>query len=259
MNIFKKEQSYSKQIIKENLLKQWFLIITLLIIGIIFLLYSIKNIGPLNLYSLLILFSMVIGAILCLTLIWIAKIINSFFLKTDSNINKGKKGNDGEELAYLKLVKILDQRYKIYKNFKIKGNKFDLDCLIIGPKGLIVLEIKNSSNSYIFKEKEAIKVKGSGYSQERTLLYGNCDPRIKLINYCKLLNNQLALVGLGHVKARKALVFVDSNVNIEGKSVVFVIKNLGELDKYFSSLKEDDRFSLGFCEKIIKKLEEIKG
>ncbi|NCC70913.1 NERD domain-containing protein [bacterium] len=255
MNFFKKEISYSKQKIKDNILKQWIFYVVYFSVSIFLLLYCFKYLRlTLDHDSLLIAVSMILGIILGLIIVWVNKYTNDFFLKTDIGKNIARKGDEGEKVAYLKLTKILDQKYKIHKNFKLPGAKFDFDFLIIGPKGVVVLEIKNSDNSYVFTEKEAIRVKISKYSREETKLFGPCDHREKLIKRCNFLGHHLNSLGLGQIKVKKALVFVDSKVEIKGKSKVFIVSNINELAKYFDNLNEDRRFSQDFCEKIDKKL-----
>ncbi len=256
MNFLKKERSYSKQKIKDNVLKQWIFYVVCFSVSVFLLLYLFKYLRlSFDQNSLLIAVSMILGVILGLITVWVNKFTNDFFLKTDNKKNIARKGYEGEKKVYLKLIKILDpEKYKIHQNFKIPGAKFDFDFLIIGPKGVVVLEVKNSDNSYIFFERGAIRVKISKYSREETKLFGRCDHREKLINYCLYLDNYLKSLGFSQIKIRKALVFVDSKVEIKGKSKVFIMSNINELDKYFNTLNEDRRFSQDFCEKIDKKL-----
>ncbi len=256
MNFFKKEKAYSKKKIKDNLLKQWIFSVVYFSVVVFLLLYSFKYLRiSLDYNSLLITVSMILGLILGLVTVWVNKFTNNFFLKTDTEKSIAKKGYEGEKRVYLELIKTLDSdKYRIHQNFKIPGAKFDFDFLIIGPKGVVVLEVKNSDNSYIFTEEEAIRVKISKYSREETKLFGPCDHRNKLINRCLFLTNYLKSIGLDQIKIRKALVFVDSRVEIKGKSKVFIVSNINQLDNYFNSLNEDVRFSQDFCEKIDKKL-----
>jgi hypothetical protein len=256
MNFFKKEISYSKQKIKDNILKQWIFYVVYFSVTLFLLLYSFKYLRPsFDQESLLIAFSMILGIILGLIIVWVKKFTNNFFLKTDIEKSVARKGYEGEKRVYLELIKILgSEKYRIHQNFKIPGAKFDFDFLIIGPKGVVVLEVKNSNNSYVFTEKEVRRVKISKYSREETKLFGPCDHRNKLINRCLFLGSHLKLIGLGEIKVRKALVFIDSKVEIKGKSKVFIVSNINELANYFNTLSEDRSFSQDFCEKIDKKL-----
>lgn len=258
MNIFKRETSYSKQKVKNNLLKQWIFIFCS-IIYIICSFYILKNIKlSYDKNTFLIIFSMTLGLILGVFLVWINKIVDNFFKKTDLEINKGKKGNKGEEDVYLKFIKILGNDYKIYKNYQINNTKFDFDFLIVGPKGLIAVEVKNSSYNYIFTEEKAIKFKISKYSKIETMLYGKSDPRKKLISRCNYLKHLINTNGIENVTVRKLLIFVNSEVEIVGKPRVFIIKNLNEINSYFNTLNNDERFTKDFCEIINKKLESLR-
>lgn len=258
MNIFKKDISYSKQKIKNNLLKQRIFIFCCIVYIIFFALYIKNTSFPRNENSLLIIFSMLLGLVIGLLLVWVNKITDRFFKKTDLEINKGIDGRDGEEKTYLSLIKILNNDYKIIPNFKIKNTKFDFDFLVLGPKGLIAVEVKNSSYNYIFEEDRIVKYKTSRYSRTDTILCGRSDYRKKLINRCKYLESLINNDELSGVKIRKLLVFVNSDIEIKGKPKVFVVKNLNELSSYFNTLQEDARFTKDFCEIINKKIESLR-
>lgn len=258
MNIFKKDISYSKQKIKNNLLKQRIFIFCCIIYIIFFILYIKNTSFPKDENSLLIMFSMLLGLLIGLLLVWVNNITDSFFKKTDSEIDKGINGRDGEDKTYLSLIKILNHDYKVIPNFKIKNTRFDFDFLILGPKGLIAVETKNSSYNYIFEEDRIIKYKISRYSRTDTILCGKIDYRKKLINRCKYLESLINTNEISGVKIRKLLVFVNSHVEIRGKPKVFVVKNLNELSSYFNTLQEDSRFTKDFCEIINKKIQSLR-
>ncbi|MDX9779038.1 MAG: nuclease-related domain-containing protein [Patescibacteria group bacterium] len=254
MNIFKKEKSYSKQKIKINLIKQWIFYIFAFLLIVVYLSYSINKYRHLDRDTLRVFALLTLGFLSGILSLWFLKLINNFFSKTDTEINKARKGNEGEKLTYLNLVKFLGNNYKIYKNFKIPNRKFDIDFLIVGPKGLIVIEVKNSSNSYIFTEKEARRIKGEGYSRKTTLLFGNCDPRVKLINHCKSLNHYLYSLGLVGFRIKKALLFINGNISINDKSGVYIINGISKLREYIEGLNYDDRFTAEFCETVNRSL-----
>ena len=67
------------------------------------------------------------------------------------------KGNQGEKKAFQKLKKILGEQYKIYGNFQINGEHFDNDVIILGPKGIISIEVKNISGTFSFKGEETYR------------------------------------------------------------------------------------------------------
>ena len=98
-----------------------------------------------------------------------------------------------------------------------KWNKFKLNFLFI-----IFLTrkycSKNSSYDYIFEEEKIIKYKISRYSRIDTILCGRSDYRKKLINRCKYLESLINTNDISGVIIRKLLVFVNSEVEIKGKT-----------------------------------------
>ncbi|MDD3663139.1 MAG: hypothetical protein PHT84_04710, partial [Candidatus Pacebacteria bacterium] len=129
MNIFKKEKSYSKQKIKINLIKQWIFYIFAFLFIVVYLSYSINKYRHLDQDTLRVFALLTLGFLFGILSLCFLKLINNFFSKTDTEINKARKGNEGEKLTYLNLVKFLGNNYKIYKNFKIPNRKFDIDFL----------------------------------------------------------------------------------------------------------------------------------
>ena len=256
MQIIRGEKSYSKILIRKNLIEKYQLIGFILLFVIIYVLYFINNTKRINPESFVVLFSMTIGMLACLFYIWVFKKLDKLFLKKDININKARLGDRGEELVCNRLKEILGDFYYMYPNFKIPGRKFDVDFLIIGPKGLIAMEVKNSSNHFSFSEKEALKIKGTGYTQEITRLIGNADPRVKLNNHCKSLNYYFYSLGLRGIKSKKVLVFTNGSISIDGKAGIYIVKKLELLNKYFENLKDDDRFSPEYCAVIVEKLND---
>ena len=254
MKLIKGDKSYSKELIIKNSLEKHIFTGFMILLAIVYLAIFVRRFEALNSESFIILFSMLLGVLLFAFFLWMNKLLNRFLDKKDSNINVARFGEEGEKKILNKLEKILDDNYYVYPNFKIPGRKFDVDFLIIGKKGLIAMEVKNSSNLYSFFEKEALRIKGTGYTQEITKLIGNADPRIKLKNHCKSLDYYLYSIGLRNVKARKVLVFVNSSINIEGKSGIYIVKNISGLDKYFESLTNDERFSPEYCANIVEKI-----
>ncbi len=262
MQIIKGDESYSKKIIRKNYFELYGFLILSLSVLIIYLITSFQREEFLNTDSFVMMFYTTLGGLMTLFIIFLFKKINKFISKKENNINKAKVGDLGEKMVLNKLTKILDDNYTVYPNFKIPGRKFDVDLLIVGPKGVIAMEIKNSSNNFSFSEKEVLRIKGSGYTQEVTTLLGNADPRVKLKNHCKSLNYYIFSLGLKNIRVRKVLVFVNTQVSINGKAGVYIVKRLGELNKYFEDLNNDDLFSPEYCRIINDKLaddEKNKG
>jgi len=258
MKVINSKKSFSQKQIRKNKTKKYSFIIVLLIIFVISMKYSILPLfngwKSLSASSLAVLFYMTFGAVACLFFVWLYKRLDSFLDNTNAKIGIAMAGDKGEKMVYEELDKVLDDNYTVYPNYIIPGHKFDLDFLIVGPRGLIVVEVKNFSNSTLFSEEKALTIKKSGYKKEITELFGSADPRTKIDTHCKVLNNYLNYLNFDNINIRKVLVFAKDHVTIEGKSKIYIVKKIYELNKYFDSLYPDERFTPEFCEEINKKL-----
>jgi hypothetical protein len=252
------KKSYSESQLRKNRIIKYGALVIILVIFIVLIKYAILPIFQpkvwMNANSWIILILIMLGAITGLVSMAISRWLESFFYKVNYNINISAAGDEGEKKVYDELVKVLDDKYTVYPNYIIPGHKFDLDFLIVGPKGLIVMEVKNFSNATVFSEDKALSVKESGYKKEVTKLVGSSDPRNKIDTHCKVLNSYLNYLDFDNINIKKVLVFAKDHVTIDGKSKIFIVKKIYELGKYFDSLYADDRFTPEFCEEVNNKL-----
>lgn len=260
MKIIASERSFSKKQIKKHRIKKYSVFISVFLTAIVLLYFCYQSLNndP-NRFSPIVLIqvsSMIAGIILYLICKWLFGKLDSYIDRIDINLGKAMAGDKGEVMVFEELKKVLDDSYTVYPNYIIPGHKFDLDFLIVGPKGLIVVEVKNFSNTTFFSEDEAMIIKqfDSAYKQETTKLVGSADPRNKIEAHCKILNNYLSYLEFDNINVKKVLVFAKDHVTIEGKSNIYIVKKIYELGKYFESLYPDDRFTSEFCEEINEKL-----
>jgi len=129
---------------------------------------------------------MLLGVFSCLIGQGLFNVFNSFLYGIDRKIGISMAGHEGEQKVFKELSNILDDRYTVYPNYIIPGHKFDLDFLIVGPKGLIVVEVKNFSNATVFSENEAVSVKDAGYKKETTRLVGSIGVRSCISTFYKI-------------------------------------------------------------------------
>lgn len=254
------EKSFSKKQIKKHKIKKYSVFISVFLTAIVLLYFCYKSLSNdlnrLNPIVLLQVFSMIAGVFLYVIVKWLLKKLDNYIDNIDINLGVAMAGDDGEVQVFEELKKVLDDNYTVYPNYIIPGHKFDLDFLIVGPKGLIVVEVKNFSNATFFSEDEAMIIKQSDsvYKQEVTKLVGSSDPRNKIETHCKTLSSYLSYLEFNNINVRKVLVFAKDHVKIEGKSNIYIVKKIYELNKYFDSLYLDDRFTPDFCEEINRKL-----
>ncbi len=260
MKVIKKEKSFSQKKIKEYDVRRYSFAIILLTVGIFLLSYSIRNLikdqNWANPIALLVVFSMMLGAVTYIACKWILKGINMFFDHADNEQGKAIAGDEGEAKVLTKLKEILDDSYTAYLNYKIPNRSFDIDFLVVGQKGLVAIEVKNYFDRMLFFKDQVVKVQGSGHTRQITKLDGDFDLRNKFKNHCKSLNHYLYSIGLTDVRVRRVIVFINDNNKIEENPGTFIVQGISRLNSYFDSLRQDDRFTPDFCEMVNQKLEK---
>jgi hypothetical protein len=192
-------------------------------------------------------------AIICYKL---EKRINSYWERRSGEGDNGERGREGEKAALSELKSVLSDEYKIYKNFKIPGRKFDIDFVIVGPKGLIVFEVKNYSGKMVFYQEYALKkLSEANRQKDEVHLFGKNDPRNQIIYHSAIFDQYLADLGFENLKINKALVFVNDMVEMKGKSGIPIISGLDKLRVFLIGLEEDEKFTSEFCGRINKAFE----
>jgi len=260
MKVVGNKKSYSKkQIIKNRIIEVgiFSILIICFVISLKYFLHSMDE-GQkwLNVTLVISLISLLLGIFFGLILALIINKMDLFFQKIEFNIDIAKAGDEGEKAVYNELNKFLNDDYTVYPNYEIPGHKFDLDFLIVGPKGLVVVEVKNYSNSTFFSEQQAASISGARYTREIKKSVRIADPRTQIDTHCKVLNGYLNYLGLTNINIRKVLVFTKDHVKIEGKTRIFIVKKIYELAQYFDNLYPDDKFNPRFCHEINKKLSQ---
>lgn len=81
------------------------------------------------------------------------------------NIKSFRFGKEGEDRVIEELKKTLDDSYIYVTNYQIPNTRIgDIDGLLIGPKGIIIIEVKNFSGVFRFAGEDMYKrVRGDIY------------------------------------------------------------------------------------------------
>ncbi len=165
-----------------------------------------------------------------------------------NNIKNAELGIKGEELMFFELEKILPIGYTLYKNFIIPGRKFDINALIVGPKGVIILEVKNLLNNLeIFDNRIFYSIDG-----QRFPMPINIDPRFEADEHCEKLKQFFNKNNINNLIINKAVVFTRNGlIHINSKKTwIYLINGVENINKYFTSLTVDQQFTTEFCAKI---------
>lgn len=179
--------------------------------------------------------------------------IDFFLDNAIRHLKNAVKGYLGEKSAFDSLNDILGKEYKIYPNFRIPETGFDNDFIIIGPKGILSVEVKNISGEYDFIKEDTFK---------HDLHYGNeclCklseykSPSREILRHCAALENWLVRQGFKNLKPKGLVLLAGDNswVNkIEQPSGYYVIKSLEEVSETLEKTKIDLRFDVDLLRQL---------
>ena len=167
-------------------------------------------------------------------------------------IDISKKGNEGEIKVFSELDRILDKDgpYTVHRNFVIPNRNFDIDAVIVGPKGLIVLEIKNYQHQLVFIDNRLFI---STDSKILSPISPDRDPRKELQRHLNVFIQYLAEGGFTEIRMYSALVFSEEyTVSIEKGTKVgtYIICGAKELEIYVNGLPIDLMFTPDLCLRI---------
>ncbi len=158
-----------------------------------------------------------------------------------------KRGFEGEDLVNSWLEDIVGKN-NFLKNVKLPFHIFDFDAVIIGDKGIIVLEVKNLSEQVYF-ENDQCYIKKDGRQ-----IFLNKDSRNILNKRVSVLREYFSSHGVGHIAIQKALVYSNGLVTWKGDVGVYIIKDKNVLENYLNNLDMDPECTVEIQNKIKKLL-----
>lgn len=163
---------------------------------------------------------------------------------------RSHEGEVGEETFFGWADKLFDSRYHQFRNFMIPGNEFDIDLVVVGPKGIFMFEVKKSSNPVIFKNGNAFFA-----GTNRPLPY---NPIIETAKHHAALSEYLKANGYQNESIHPALVMLADKVEFEGKPEVFLISNEMKLKERINYFQDNPIYTPEFCDKLSKLLNPNK-
>lgn len=177
--------------------------------------------------------------------------LDSYWEKRSVEQDNGRRGREGEGRVLQEIKKIYGSEYRVYKNFRIPGRKWDIDFVIVGPRGVIVLEVKNYTGQMSFYQKYVIKkIQKNPQKTEEFHLMGKNDPRNQLIYHTAIFDQYMSDLGFENIKINKALVFSEDIVKENENSGVKIVSGLGDLNGFLNGLEQNEKFTPDFCNKI---------
>ena len=172
--------------------------------------------------------------------IWFFVIAFILFFVALKNLKKKdifQAGLEGEERLKKTLNQILSDKYTAFFGYQTKKGK-DIDCIVTGPKGVFVIEVKNHKGivSYDGKNWSYLKVGQKGGIYEGFLK----NPDRQVIQNTAEIRNLLFSNGI-KVPVFALLVFTNEEVKLnisELDNKKFRILRLEELPQFFETLPE---------------------
>lgn len=192
----------------------------------------------------------IVGAI-----IFIAFIISSFYMNKNTII---KRGLEGENRA-LNLLNNLPSNYHVFNNITVthEGKSSELDLVIVGDRGIFVVEVKNHNGNIVGNEEERnwqqhkVGRKGGEYSKH---LY---NPTKQVGTHVFRLSKNLKKNGV-HFWVQGAVFFSNPQVSIQVKTDKTPVFNSGDrLISYMKNVKQDRRLTKQDIQKVVNVLEKL--
>lgn len=200
--------------------------------------------------------SFTIGFLIALIELKFLTKLDVFYDRMVRALQNARKGNWGEKKTFEQLKQLLGNRYRIVRNFKIPDRKFDIDMIVLGPKGIITFEVKNiGSENDIFRFEGADVYKITRYRNGNECScklseYGNANPIQEAIRHNLALEKWLTKIGYEGIKV-KGVVLMVSEARIEfNKPAIFIIKDINHIKQYIDDSFEDPAFTEEFCSKL---------
>ncbi len=190
------------------------------------------------------------GIVIGYFLNWIYKKIFSIPDKWVDNVEKYSKGIKGEEIVIQKLESILSDEYTIIPSVVV-GKYGDADIVVVGPKGVLVIEVKNWSDPILIKDGEIWRQKNNGNLQSRV----TSDPFNQVKGQAGSIRKFLLRNDLEYDNITPVLVFAGKNIKWNGKNPTLLchVDNLQKALNYIENIDED---FVKYHDKIIKMLKQ---
>ncbi len=230
--------SYSRKLYLKARLKFWGILCAMALLLYLDLYYFFAN-ASFTLRAIELLFATFIGFVFYPVNAAFQKRLGEVQDKNLADAASAKLGFKGENIVAGWLDELLSKdHYSILPAVKLPGHKFDIDFVIIGPKGVIVLEVKNYSNKRIFIEDEYYQVKDG----QRYVLSVDFDPRFQVQSHVYYLRKYLEDNGLRDIRILKAIVFPKSDAaNVIGSVGVYIASGFDALKRFFDGVTVDPR------------------
>lgn len=120
-------------------------------------------------------------------------------------------GNKGEYKAF-KTLEYLRSQNRVLRNVELSDGerRTEIDALVITPKCLTIVEVKNTSKNILIDE-------DGNYYRTGEFLKWDCNIAEKMATKEELLRKVLEAAGYGHIRIRSVVVFTNNRIEVQNK------------------------------------------
>lgn len=120
-------------------------------------------------------------------------------------------GNRGEYKAF-KTLEYLQSQNRVMRNVELSNGetRTEIDALVITPKCLTIVEVKNTSKNILIDG-------GGNYYRTGEFLKWDCNIAEKMAIKEELLRKVLEAAGYGHIRIRSVVVFTNNRIEVQNK------------------------------------------
>ncbi|WP_353684509.1 nuclease-related domain-containing protein [Thermodesulfovibrio sp. 3907-1M] len=147
-----------------------------------------------------------------------------------------ESGAQGENVLKQTLRRILSDSYTAYYGYQTQSNG-DVDCIVVGPKGVILIEVKNHKGTILYEERTGWRCVKTGKKGTYEGFIKNPGKQVTK-NYWEI-RELLSSYGID-IPVYAVVVFTNPKATLEIKSPTFGYKVLKveDLQSYIDSLPE---------------------
>lgn len=153
-------------------------------------------------------------------------------------------GNRGEYKAFKALEYIRSQN-RVFKNVELSDGdvRTELDAVVVTPKCLTIVEVKNTSKNIFIDE-------GGNYYRTGEFLKWDCNIAEKMSIKENLLRKALEIAGFGHLQIRSIVVFTNNRIEVQNKYRQIRTCFVGQLAYIIDGYRLEDIISMEEMDQI---------
>ena len=173
--------------------------------------------------------------------------------KTLCNLIKAEiSGNRGEYKAF-KTLEYLQSQNRVMRNVELSNGetRTEIDVLVITPKCLTIVEVKNTSKNILIDE-------DGNYYRSGEFLKWDCNIAEKMAVKEELLRNVLEAAGYGHIRIRSVVVFTINRIEVQNKFAQIRTCFVNHLAYLIDGFRLDESITLNDMDGIQNAVENAK-